>query len=122
MIIYLFCAMFKNIQEIRKAIEVRDGVLTIQMESLRDAYGSGKLGRHVLDGISRELKNNGLGHFPENLPSYQHEYVRVYLLGSQISMLIEAVNKVGEESDDILRSASGGHDAEILRKVRELVC
>lgn len=103
-------------------IENGDGVTTVTMEELRDAYGVGKLGVLVRKGISEKLRSRGLGHLPQSLPAYQEESARVYRVGSPVGRLLEAAQKPGVDNDEILREAAGGEAADLLRQIRELVC
>ena len=98
------------------------GVYTIMMEELRDAYGAGKLGIHVRTGISDKLRSLGLDHLPEDLPLFQEGRARIYRKGQPVGKLIEAVARIDEDQDEILRSAAGGEDAIVVQKIRELVC
>ncbi len=113
---------FANLEAVRDAVVANGDVLTVLMGDLRDAYGSGKLGVHVRAGISKGLKGVGLGHFPEELPEYQDRAVRLFRMGTPIADLIDAVLTPGAQHDEELRSAAGGGDAELLRRVRELIC
>lgn len=113
---------FKTYQELRQLCENSGGVMTVDLGSLRDAYGVDRLGVHVKSGIKRQLESEGLGSFPAELPNYQHELVRVYRLGTPVADLIDAVLTPSEQHDEELRCAINGDSATILQKVRELVC
>ena len=115
-------AQFKSFEELNDLVNEQQGVATIQMEALRNAHGVKRLGIHVRTAISNRLKGLGLGHFPEELPQYYWEPVRVYKLGSAVAQLIEAVLKPSPEHDEELRDAAGGDAEAVLQKVRELVC
>ncbi|MCH7699453.1 MAG: hypothetical protein IH865_11005 [Chloroflexi bacterium] len=112
----------ETMDDLREAVETRDGVLTLLLEQVRDAYGAGRLGVHVRTAISKKLQGLGLGHYPDPLPTYQEEEVRLYTLGSGIADIIGAVLGPSREHDEEIRSAVGGEAAEVLEKVRELVC
>lgn len=116
---------FKNLDEIKQAVEASQHVLTLSMEELRDAYGAGRLGEHVRANISKKLNGLGLGHVPEDLPKNYWDPIRVYKLGSKVADLIDAVLKPSKEHDDEIRQALGGEKAElmdVLDRIRELVC
>ncbi len=113
---------FSNMVEIGKAVDDNDGVLSLYMYSVRDAAGKGRLGVHVLRGISESLSGLGLGHHPEELPNDQNEMVRLYRLGSPIAEVLEAALYPGEDEDELLRERSTGTEVELLKQVRELVC
>ncbi len=112
-----------SMDELRDLVDQNGGVLTTTMEVLRDAYGKGRLGIHVRDGIHKSLSGLGLGHYPLTLPEYQEKRIRLYRHGTPVGDLIEAVLDVeGLDRDDQLRRAVGGDDSEIIRQIRELVC
>ncbi len=110
--------------EIKQVVEKNGNVTTISMEQLRDAHGSGRLGVTVREEISRELAGMGLGHVPQELPSYQDEHVRVYKHGTPVGELIDTVLKPGQENDCKLTAQVGDSEvdyATIIEKIRELV-
>src|SRR5438105_14763267 len=109
-------------EELRDLVERHVGVLTTTMEVIRDAYGKGRLGVHVREGIRNALVGLGLGHYPQQLPEYQGYSVRLYRLGSQVGNLIEAVLELSPERDEYLRRVAGGDEAKILQQIREMVC
>ncbi len=113
--------MYKNVDAIKAAVAENGGVLTVSMEQLREAHDFGRLGPHVKKSISDSLAKNGLGYFPD-LGDYQHEMTRVYQLGTPVADLIGAVLHPTPGNDTKLRKAAGGEDAEVLAKVRALVC
>jgi len=92
------------------------------MEVLRDAHGAAKLGVHVRKSISDNLAAHGLGHLPAELPTYQHEEVRLYRLGTGIADTINAVLHPTEAGDQVLRQSAGSTAQDVLRRVREIVC
>lgn len=114
--------MPSNYDALRKQVEADGGLYTTTMEELREIHGAGRLGKHVRDAISSSLSSNGMGHFPEELPSYQGEPVRVYRLGSTIADTVAAVLNPTEQGDLILRQTGGSPGQDILRQIRELVC
>ena len=112
----------ETFDELRKVIDENNGLLTIEMQKLRDLGGHGRLGVHVRDAISKKLEGLGVAHYPKELPQYQHERVRLYIRGSAVSDLINAVLEVGEEQDQALRGAAAAEAENVLREVRALVC
>jgi hypothetical protein len=107
--------------DLQQTTASRGGVMTVQMMKLRDIHGAGKLGVHVTQNISDKLKSLGLGHFPEELPLQQSEDVRIYVRGSAVGKLIEAVLTVDAPSTKVLREAANNQNNEIVQKIRELV-
>lgn len=102
-------------------IEDRGGVFPTTMEVLRDAHGVGKLGVHIRKAIADELQSRGIGTLPEVLPSYYHEEVRLFRLGTPIADVVSAVLHPSAAGDDTLRR-SGGNDAEMINQIRAIVC
>jgi hypothetical protein len=115
-------AQYTSLGELKEAVVANGDVLTLPMEALRDAYGAKRAGRIVREDLAKKLAGVGLGHFPDQLPTYQHELVRLYTLGSRIHDLINAVSGPSEDNDEVLKEAAGGEEAEVLRQVRALVC
>src|SRR5436309_13278625 len=103
--------------DIRAAVEAAGGVLTLRAGDLRDAYGGGRLSSGVRAGISRDLLGLGLGHYPQELPDWQDNPVRVYKLGSPIADLIDAVLEPSVGHDDELRQAVRGDAADIVQRI-----
>jgi hypothetical protein len=56
------------------------------------------------------------------LPAYQHDKVRIWLMGSPAGGLIEAVYNESTDTDKVIREAVQSDAADVLDKVRELVC
>ncbi len=110
--------------DIKQAVEKNGNVATFTMEQLRDAHGSLKLGVNVRAEISSHLAGMGLGHVPQELPSYQHEQVRVYKHGTPVGDLIDSVLTPGQQNDSKLvnRVSDKAIDyAAIIEQIRELV-
>src|SRR5690348_7601989 len=84
---------------IKEEVENNGNILTLNMENLREAHGASKLGIHVRAEISKTLAGMGLGHVPQELPSYQHEQVRLYKRGTSIGDIIEMVLAPGQQND-----------------------
>jgi len=110
--------------EIKQKVEKNGNVVTLTMEELRDAHGAAKLGVNVLAAIAGTLAGMGLGHVPEELPTYQNEQVRVYKKGTPVEDLIDTVLTTGEQNDSKLIGqfvAKGKDYAAVVQKIRELV-
>lgn len=120
--------MFKNFRGLKQEVNDNMGVLTVSMASLRDAYGVDRLGKIVIENISKELAGEGLKHYPTPLPLYQHLNARIYVHGSRVEEIIESVLANTEDAnemllgDEILRESATGEDTQLLNKVRKLVC
>ena len=110
--------------EIKGRVEKNGNILTIAMEELREANGSAKLGVNVRAEISNKLAGIGLGHVPQDLPTYQHEVVRLCKFGTPIGDLISTVLTPNQQNDAKLSgqfAQSGVDHAAIVHKIRELV-
>ena len=111
-----------NMEALDRSVDQNQGVVTLTMERVRDAHGDLRLGVHVRQSISDELRGLGIGHQPRPLPVYQEETVRLYRLGGSVAKLIDAVRNRSDENDEVLREAAGGDAADTLNKIRDLVC
>ena len=112
-----------NYDALRDQVTDNGGLLVTTMEMLRDTHGAGKLGVHVRKAIHDSLAAHGLGHLPGgDLPTYQHEEVRLYRLGTPIADTINAVLHPSEGGDQVLRQSAGSHAQDVLKQIRELVC
>jgi hypothetical protein len=111
-------------EEIKSLVEENDNVLTISMNELKEAVGKDRLGIHVRSEISKTLAGMGLGHIPSELPSNQHDSVRLYKRGTPAGDLIEVVMAPSESNDRKLRDQLSGDQinyANIIEQIRELV-
>lgn len=113
-----------NWDSIKDQVEKNGNVRTFTMEALRNAHGVAKLGVNVRAEISQTLAGIGLGHVPAELPSYQHEQVRLYKRGTPVGQLIDTVLAPGEQNDKTLAERVEPQSidyAAIVQKIRELV-
>jgi len=114
-----------NWEEIKTKVEKNGDVVTVSMVELRDAHGVAKLGVNVCAEISSRLLGLGLGHVPQELPSYQSEQVRVYKKGTPIGDLIDTVLNTGEKNDSKIKGQFAANKAvdhaAIVQKIKELV-
>lgn len=111
-------------QGIKDIVEENDNVFTISMLELREAAGKEKLGVNVTAGIKKKLAGMGLGHIPVDLPSYQHEQVRLYKKGTAVGELIDTVIMPGEQNDRRLIEQVNEEEIDylsIIDQIRELV-
>lgn len=109
-------------EDMRTQVAANGGLLVTTMEALRDVHGAGKLGIHVRKAIHDALLAQGLGHLPAELPTYQHEEVRLFRLGTPIADTISAVLHPSEAGDQVLRQSAGSEAQSVLKQIRELVC
>lgn len=112
--------MVASVVSLRRDIEKAGGVKSVSMGELRDAVGSGRLGKYVIEGIATALAEQGLGVFP-GLDSNQSTVVRLYILGTPAAELIEAVRTPGKEQDDVIQRFANGKGEVILNEIKKLV-
>ena len=115
-------SQFENFEQIASHVRTQGGIVTLTMESLRDAHGAGKLGKHVLKGIENDLAGNGLGYLPKALPGYANESVRLYTLGSRFAVFLSHMDDYSGEADDRLREFFNDDLAKTIQSIKELVC
>ena len=113
---------FSDTAELGALVASEGGVLSCTMEELREMEGAGRLGVHVRSAISRTLAGAGLGHIPRELPTYQHQEVRIYRLGSPMEDIVNAVLSPSDAGDQKLRDAVDADKQEVLNQIRSLVC
>jgi len=109
---------------IKQEVENNGNILTVTMEKLREAHGAARLGINIQAQIKNTLAGMGLGHVPQELPSYQHEPVRLYKRGTPVGDIIEMVLTPGQQNDAKLSqqfSQNAPDYAAIIAKIRELV-
>lgn len=111
-----------TIADLAADVRANGNVLTCQMAAVRDAYGAGRLGKHVANSIQQELASLGMGTQPAQLPQDQWSEVRLFALGSQVAEIIAAAHTPGADQDQRLREVAGSQHAEIVARIRDLVC
>lgn len=110
--------------QIKANVEENDNVLTVSMNDLKEAAQKDRLGVHVRSEISRTLAGIGLGHIPREIPTNQHDSIRLYKRGTPAGDLIEQVLSPGESNDRLVRdrlSNDQANYANIIEQIRELV-
>jgi len=112
----------ETLDDVRRQVLDNGNIITIGMERLRNAHGAERLGELVRANISRKLSSLGLSHFPIELPGSQADVVRLYMQGSPVANLIDAVLNPSPAHDEEIREAVQGNNSDTLDKIRELVC
>ncbi|WP_067459768.1 hypothetical protein [Actinomadura macra] len=107
---------------LRDAVVANEGIFQATMAELKAIKGAGRLGVHVRDAISRELASHGMGHLPAQLPPNQEDEVRLFLLGSAVADIVNAVLHPSDRGDRSLRRLGTSRADELLQQIRELVC
>lgn len=115
-------AEYDSLDDLKDAIEKNEGLLSVLMKDVRDAYGAQRLGNQVVENIADSLAGKGIGHYPDYLPQDQEAWVRLFKLGSSAAHILRAANVPGPEGDELVRKLLASDAEDVLRKVRELVC
>ena len=96
----------KGALALKKRVILNDGILTVSMQTVREATQAGESTKvYIRKHISEQLAQVGLVHSGNELPIDSQELVRLYLAGSQIARIIEAASNIDKEGhfDEILR-------------------
>jgi hypothetical protein len=113
---------YQDFDELEQEVRQKGNVLSVQMFTLRNLQGAGRLGPYVVEQISKELAKRGLGHHPEGLPEQQWDWVRIFKLGSNVADLIRASMNIGDKEDEKLRQLANDDVMGTLNRIRQLVC
>lgn len=109
-------------QEFRAELKAREGVMSVEMEVLRQLEGYLRMGTVIGEQLSKKLQGLGIGHSGPELPRYSSDLVRLFILGSPAAELMGAVQNPGEQQDEVIRRAVASDSQEVLRKIKGLVC
>lgn len=105
--------------------EVREAgdLAIIEMWRIREAGGWAKLGVNVIQALSNDLDEAGMGTLPpdEPLPLDGGMPVRVYRQRSNVGQIVDAVTRPTGRGDEALRRMAADDSSEILVKIRQLV-
>ena len=110
-----------DLSKTRDLVDDSDGVLCIQMRSLRVEAGVGALGKDVVRDISVALDELRVGHCPTHLPTRGNEWVLLYKFGGEAARLIRAVSFLNQRSGDSIRGFLNREAESKLEEVREIV-
>ncbi len=80
-----------------------DGVLTVPMKELKELHGAQRLKELVRESIVTHLNYRQIGFTGGELPNSENESVRLYLKGTPVARIIEAVELKGARGDQQLR-------------------
>lgn len=106
---------------LKEMINDDQGLTQVSMRWLREAAGWEKLGKHVVADIATQLENHRIGYLGE-LGLSQDIAVRVFDMDHPIGDLIAAVRTPTPKGDERLREAASNDAAEILSRIRSMVC
>src|SRR5580693_6995021 len=93
-----------KLDEVVKEVKENGDVLTVPMRRLKDLYGGFRLKSLIRQSIKDGLLYRQLGFVggPE-LPSSENDTVRLYIKGTPVARIIEAVELEGARGDERLR-------------------
>ena len=91
--------MLGSFTSVKDQIKASNGLISVSMGQLRNVHGVARLGSHVCNRISEELRSAGIGHHPERLPLSQKVLVRLFLLDSPMARLFSDVSTITLEAD-----------------------
>jgi hypothetical protein len=104
-------------EELRRVVVEHHGVYRMDMGTLREIGGFGRLGTNVRQILSNKLAGIGVGHLPAELPAYQEIQVLLYQYGTPAADVIAAIRQgATEDAEDALVRLNSSGD---LAKVRE---
>jgi hypothetical protein len=104
-------------EQLRNEVVESDGVRAIEMGTLREIAGYGRLGSNVLQVLSAKLAGIGLCHLPLELPSNQEAHVLLLQYGTPAADVVTALSGgVGEPAERALTELNASRD---VARVRE---
>lgn len=113
----------QEFQKLASQVVDNGGVLTVSMRRLRDCFGVGRLGQHVLRGIEKELKIAGLG-LGTALSDQQWDSVRLFKRGHPVEDLMEAFFNADVNSPEhdklIINASSFFMQSELVNAVSDI--
>jgi hypothetical protein len=119
-----------KLDAIQKRVKDADGVLTVSMKELKDLHGAMRLKELVRESIAEHLKYKqvgfvGVGPAYDELPNSENETVRLYMKGTPVARVIEAVLLKGAGGDQQLRELADSGSAvttqDIIQKMKLLI-
>src|SRR6476619_1867357 len=97
--------MSQSWDDLKAEIQAEGDIKVLDAWQLRDAAGWSKLGPNVIIDIANQMEENDLGTLPrgERLPLNQYAQVRVYVKGSRLGQVVDAVLSPSAKGDQLLR-------------------
>jgi hypothetical protein len=110
-----------KLDDILRDITQNGDVLTVPMKRLKTLHGAERLKSLVRQSIQDHLSYRQIGFVGHELPASENESVRLYLKGTPVARIIEAVQLNGPRGDQQLRElASTGSAATTQDLVQKL--
>jgi hypothetical protein len=119
-----------KLDAIQKKVKDADGVLTVSMKELKELHGALRLKELVRESIAEHLKYKqigfvGVGPGYDELPNSENEWVRLYMKGTPVARIVEAVLLKGNGGDQQLRELASSSSAvttqDIIQKMKLLI-
>lgn len=102
----------RTYEELRAAAERHDGLFLTDMQTLRNLDRSQRLTGNVIARVEASLNRHGLKHLPATLTLHQQAEVWIYVPGTPLANLFNAVLNPSRSGDSLLRQfAKTGIDA-----------
>lgn len=117
----------EKLDDLVKEVKANGDVLTVSMRRLKDLYGGyrlkGLIRKSIADGLLyRQLGFVGIG---DELPNSENDNVRLYLKGTPVGSIIEAVLLEGQPGDMRLREIAASNAAlttqDLVRRLNEVI-
>lgn len=112
----------EKLDEIFHDIKDHGDVLTVPMKRLKTLHGAERLKNLVRESIREHLSYRQIGFVGDELPSSENETVRLYLKGTPVARIIEAVQLKGDRGDKQLRELANAGSAattqDLVQKVK----
>jgi len=115
----------EKLDAIHKKVILNGGVLTVPMKDLKELHGAQRLKELVRESIAFHLNYKQIGFVGDELPNSENESVRLYLKGTPVARIIEAVELEGVRGDQQIReladTASAVTTQDLIQKLKLLV-
>ncbi len=108
-------------EALAERVDDEGGIATIRMETLRTINDSERLGVHVVDAISNELADVGLGHYPESLPTSKSKVVLLYLSKTVLAKVLKHLSDIQEDSDVKIHQLTEDQAKRQIAEIRKIL-
>jgi hypothetical protein len=112
----------KSVSDLFSRIEKSGGLVTVSMREMKQLYDATRLKSGVRESIEDDLKENGIGHIPPEIPNSEHAEIRLYVRGTRIGRFIQALLQPNTETDKeiVEKLADPARDA-LVRAADEII-
>jgi hypothetical protein len=106
-------------------LDAHEGVVTVPLRDLKEAYEVGRLGSQVRREMEESLLAAGVGVYPSPLPDTESAFVRLYRRGTKVALLIQNVGRINASGDIFFRNFEKGDlanpEREAIQRIRQIV-